>query len=272
MVSTSLRHAGVALLDRLLVGGLDRAPLADCPAGDRRLDRHRTDVAYDHVEGRAAPRGRIDAAIVARAASRRAALPRTGAGSCRGSCRTPARCRRHGAADHLQHLGGGRLPLQRLLGLVEQAHVLDRDHGLVGERLDAGRSRPARIGPGFVAQHRRSRRRLRRRAAAARSAPCGSRSVPAAHVCPGTRCRSAVRRPSRASVRRSRNARPPTDVRPDRQRLAVRLGVPGRRSSSWRAAGRRRRARRGSPSAWQRRPADCRRRRRTPAARRSASG
>ena len=35
----------------------------------------------------------------------------------------------------LQHLGRRCLLLQRLLGLVEQARVLDRDHGLVGERL-----------------------------------------------------------------------------------------------------------------------------------------
>ena len=39
------------------------------------------------------------------------------------------------AADDLQHLGGGGLLLERLLGLVEQAHVLDRDHRLVGEGL-----------------------------------------------------------------------------------------------------------------------------------------
>ncbi len=46
------------------------------------------------------------------------------------------------AADHLEHVGGGGLLLQRfgeLLGarlhVVEQPHVLDRDHRLVGERL-----------------------------------------------------------------------------------------------------------------------------------------
>ena len=33
----------------------------------------------------------------------------------------------------LQHLAGRGLLLERLLGLVEQAHVLDRDHRLVGE-------------------------------------------------------------------------------------------------------------------------------------------
>ena len=47
------------------------------------------------------------------------------------------------AADHLEHVGGRGLLLQRLgevagarLHLVEQAHVLDRDHGLIGEGLD----------------------------------------------------------------------------------------------------------------------------------------
>ena len=47
------------------------------------------------------------------------------------------------AADDLQHVGGRGLLLQRFgqvararLHLVEQPHVLDRDHGLVGEGLD----------------------------------------------------------------------------------------------------------------------------------------
>ena len=47
------------------------------------------------------------------------------------------------AADDFQHLGGGGLLLQRLgqiararLHLVEKPHVLDCDHGLVGEGLD----------------------------------------------------------------------------------------------------------------------------------------
>ena len=42
------------------------------------------------------------------------------------------------AADHAQHLGRRRLLLERLLGLVEEARVLDRDHGLVGEGLEQG--------------------------------------------------------------------------------------------------------------------------------------
>ncbi len=40
--------------------------------------------------------------------------------------------------------------VQRLLGLVEQAHVLDRDHGLVGEGLDEA-DLPLVEGPDFAA-------------------------------------------------------------------------------------------------------------------------
>ena len=40
----------------------------------------------------------------------------------------------------LQDLGRRGLPLERLLGLVEQAHVLDRDHRLVARRSAAARS------------------------------------------------------------------------------------------------------------------------------------
>ena len=39
------------------------------------------------------------------------------------------------AADHLEHVGGGGLLLQRFAQLVEQAGVLDGDDGLVGEVL-----------------------------------------------------------------------------------------------------------------------------------------
>jgi hypothetical protein len=42
------------------------------------------------------------------------------------------------AADHAQHLRGRGLLLERFLGLVEEARVLDRDHGLVGEGLEQG--------------------------------------------------------------------------------------------------------------------------------------
>ena len=39
------------------------------------------------------------------------------------------------AGDHLQDIGRCGLPLQRLLRLVEQPHVLDGDHGLIGKGL-----------------------------------------------------------------------------------------------------------------------------------------
>ena len=42
---------------------------------------------------------------------------------------------RRRTGDHLQDVGRRGLPLQRLLRLVEQPHVLDGDHGLVGEGL-----------------------------------------------------------------------------------------------------------------------------------------
>jgi hypothetical protein len=49
------------------------------------------------------------------------------------------------AADDLEHVGGGGLLLQRLLEiaclglhLVEQAHIVDGDYGLFGERLKEG--------------------------------------------------------------------------------------------------------------------------------------
>ena len=42
---------------------------------------------------------------------------------------------RRRTGDHLQDVGGGGLPFQRLLGLVEQPRVFDGDHGLIGEGL-----------------------------------------------------------------------------------------------------------------------------------------
>ena len=45
---------------------------------------------------------------------------------------------RRRTGDHLQDVGRCGLPLQRLLRLVEQARILDGDHGLVGEGLEQG--------------------------------------------------------------------------------------------------------------------------------------
>ena len=66
------------------------------------------------------------------------AKPRSGFDSIESNtgCRSTAR-----TADDLEHVGGRGLLLQRLresrsrLHLLEQPHVLDRDHGLVGEGL-----------------------------------------------------------------------------------------------------------------------------------------
>ena len=57
-------------------------------------------------------------------------------------------------ADDLEHLGGRRLPLERLLGLVEQAHVLDRDHRLVGEGPEQRDFLSQRIGRAVRASQR----------------------------------------------------------------------------------------------------------------------
>ena len=49
----------------------------------------------------------------------------------------------------LQHLGGRRLPFERLLCLVEQADVLDRDHGLAAKVCSSATSlspKSARLG------------------------------------------------------------------------------------------------------------------------------
>src|SRR5262249_28975094 len=40
------------------------------------------------------------------------------------------------AADHLEHVGGGGLLLEGFTKFIEQANVLDGDHGLVSEGLD----------------------------------------------------------------------------------------------------------------------------------------
>ncbi len=67
---------------------------------------------------------------------RRIRRRRRGAGAFARSRRTPAARSSERADDRRQDLGRRRLPLERLLGLVEQAHVLDRDHRLVGEGLE----------------------------------------------------------------------------------------------------------------------------------------
>ena len=169
--------------------------------------------------------------VRARCASQR--MPRARRPSAPGHRRRPGRCRsarcanrcwqlsrillehRLGvgdrAADHLQHLGGRRLLLQRLLGLVEQAHVLDRDHGLVGEGLHQADLGSAER-PHLRCAAARSRRSTDPRAASAPPARCESHCAPAARARRGTRCRSAAATSSTCTQRRSRNARPPTEL------------------------------------------------------------
>ena len=69
----------------------------------------------------------------ARTASRRSARSR----------RTPAAVGRR-AGDHLEDFRGGGLPLESFLGLVEQAHVFDRDHGLIANVLTSSICLPAK--------------------------------------------------------------------------------------------------------------------------------
>ncbi len=98
---------------------------------------------------------------------------------------------RRRTGDHLQDVGGRGLPLQRLLGLVEQPRVLDGDHRLVARRSRPARfrcrrrcwrvCRPSRAVPIeiAVAQH----------AACTRRVACGSLVARAALVVGRGRCR-----------------------------------------------------------------------------------
>ena len=117
------------------------------------------------------------------------------------------------AADHAQHLGGRGLLLERLPGLVEQAHVLDRDHRLVGEGLR--RSSISRCREGLdrrAAATAIDADRPRLRAASARPARCGSPCRPGA--CARIRVRrrrSAARRRRTCTARALDEARWPID-------------------------------------------------------------
>ena len=156
-----------ALANRLLGGGAGRAARGKMPAGS--LDAAR----------RQAPR---IATAVRQLLGRRRRATTDAAGRRRTAARSDQdllehRLRvGHRAADHAQHFGRRGLLLERLLRLVEQAHVLDRDHRLVGEGLQqgdllvAGTARPRRA-------RRRWRRSPGRRAASARRAGCGSRRL-----------------------------------------------------------------------------------------------
>ena len=133
----------------------------------------------------------------------------------------------HRAADHLQHLGGRGLLLQRLLGLVEQPRVLDRDHGLVGEGLE---QREFLVGERpHVWRRRRSTPTPRSSQASARSdrasprrgprmrAPARTRSGTSAHVQHvGARvtARPVTSSPERAAERARESNRHPAPAAP----------------------------------------------------------
>ena len=173
-------------------------------------------------------------------------------------------------ADHRQDAGRGRLLLERLLRLVEQAHVLDGDHRLVGKGLE---QRDLLVGQRAWCSARspRWRRWPRRRAPSAPPSSRGSR--PARHCA----CRLRTGRRSRAG-----RARRPRGNREWPRRVCSRgsagTGTPG--ASARRAAGRPRRwpwraPRRpaaGSPPPQRRGTGGCRcaRWHRTPVARRWA--
>jgi len=113
---------------------LYRAPLADRQVRHRSLEGHGTHVADELVEGRAAPRRRVHAPIVAQQ-HHRELLAREQALAAVEDLFEDRRGVRYRIADGVEHFGSRRLPLERLAGLVEQPHVLYRDHRLVGECL-----------------------------------------------------------------------------------------------------------------------------------------
>ena len=139
-LAQTLRHAGavlhvgvienLALVDRVAVDRLARRPRVHVLNPARRLARPFIGMVegvgflmdVDHAVVAEQPQG--DDAVVEQ-------LPATAHDLLEHRCRV-----RHRAADHLQHLGSRGLVFQCLLGLVEQAHVLDRDHRLVGKGAD----------------------------------------------------------------------------------------------------------------------------------------
>ncbi len=124
---------------------------------------------------------------------------------------------RRRTSDHAEHLRGRGLPLERLLGLVEQAHVLDRDYRLVGEGLEQRdlvigerrglrRRNDDRADEVSLAQHRRPRQ-------------CRASRRPVQHPragTPGPRARRGL-----VTVARVRTARPATVPRSARPRAMI---------------------------------------------------
>ena len=145
------------------------------------------------------------------------------------------------ARDHAQDLADRRLLVERLLRLVEQAHVVDRDRRLPRERLHQ-RDLVGANRPGLARGRGRCRRRHRLRASAAPRAPRASRTRACCRARPGTRCRARHACRRRGSSVRSITARPVIDVALERHGRGHRAGPAG---SSRRS---RRRERSSSPS------------------------
>jgi hypothetical protein len=115
------------------VGNTNGRPLDDCPAGRRASRDGDGEVRSEPLAERsAALHGAQHIALVhhdhhvVRVAEARRVL---------GNCVEHRRNVGRRAADHAQDLGGRSLPLERFLRLVEEPRVLDRDHRLIGERL-----------------------------------------------------------------------------------------------------------------------------------------
>ncbi len=116
------------------VGHVNGTSRANDPRRDGLIERP-GEGTRNGVERRPAPRGRMHQLVVAEQEDAQLLdgeqVPATVEDLVEHRCGVG-----HRTADHLQHLGRGGLLLQRLLGLVEQPHVLDRDHRLVGEGLE----------------------------------------------------------------------------------------------------------------------------------------
>ena len=129
--------AGVGILRVLLdVQDMNGAPFKRCAAGRGTATRRYWMLLHKVDERRADRRsgGEMHDTVLApenHAGLRAAQAPRALHQGSEHRLQVEGRAR-----NHLQHFGGGRLVLQRLLRVVEQAHVDEGNHGLLGEGLE----------------------------------------------------------------------------------------------------------------------------------------
>ena len=287
--SGTARHAAVASRLRSVAHARWYAPdrpATSATATDARVeDRACRDRCRGRAaRGNAAPHRRSASALNAVSATRCSRSPSISAGTPPTGRRAGARAlgdrvehRLHvgrRAADDAQDLGRRGLLLERLLGLVEQAHVLDRDHRLVGEGLQQRDLACAR-----TARARGARRRSRRSAPfRAASAPTASRGSPtAARVSPSGRTRRPIGdignvRSTRAVEQRARrdDASRSSGIGIVRANASARAGDAAGDAPSCSSSPSTRKCDRARSAAEQAQRSS-RRSRRTPAARRSAS-